>query len=223
MSIANTLSLNQSYLVIFDKTKQPFITPEGDAVIYIKESDAAKFLNDNPGTTLYGPEFFKAENICSACYGSGAIRLKVIMPNRTQERYEDLKKMPKKKYYNNELNYSLNLLHETKKKEYLYKLGKGFYIVPIKINNDSSIVIEYSIAKIKDKNYFMAFTSLDEYNAWAERVAGYEPLEISFNELTDLCKEDDCLLNVSGARYVLNQDKIAMIKSKYTKTEYNID
>ena len=209
--IANTLALNQTYLVLFEKTKQPYITEAGDSIIFLREEDANDFLDSTPGTVLAVPRFYKAETLCNILYGAGAERIKVIMPRREQERHENLKALPKKKYFNHTLNQNLNLLHETKKSEYLKNFKKARFIVPIKISNVPNINIEYSVARIGEKRYFLTFSSLEEFRLWAQQVAGYEPLEISFDELVELCDNDDCIINVSGSRYVLNQDKLKKI------------
>ena len=217
MSIENTVSINQIYIVMFEKTGQPYITPEGDSVIYLKPEDANKFISTHPGTVLDGPNFLKTEDLCSMCYAAGATRIEMIMPKGEQKRYEDLTKMPKRKFYNHSLNHALNLLHETKRKEYLQELKDQNFIVPVKINNDSNIVIEYSIAKVKDKNYFLAFSNLDEFDIWASKVQGYKPLKISYDELIELCKADDCIINIYGARYILTQDKIQIIRTSHAE------
>ena len=212
--ISNTLSINQIYTVIFQKTGQPYITEDKDVLIYLKKEDAEKFLKENEGTSLRGPEFVKAEDLCSLCYGAGANQIRIIMPGGKQERKENLLKMPVKKYYNIQLNYNLNMLHETKKKKYLYEFKDSRFIIPIKIDNSSEYIIEYSSAKIKEKKYFLAFSDLREYGIWSEKVNGYEPIEISFDELVELCDGDDVILNIYGSRYVLSQDKIKIIESE---------
>lgn len=222
MSIANTLSINQIYIVTFEKTGQPFITTDGDAIIYLFPDDAKRFLADNPGTALDGPDYYTAENLCSICYAAGAERIKAVMPKGEKERYEDLSKMPRRKFYNYSLNRCLNLLHETKKKEYLYEFKDKKFIVPVKINENSNIVIEYSIAKVQDKNYFLAFSNLDEFAMWSSKVEGYSPLKITYDELVELCKSDDCIINIFGARYILSQDKIARIREHTNQKQENI-
>ena len=121
-TVANTLSLNPSHIVLYQKTMQPFITQEGDVIIYMKEEDAENFLKENEGTILDEARFHKPEELCSKCYSAGAKRLKIIMPRCEKERYEDLSRMPIKKHYNHTLNQKLSLLQETRKKEYLYGL-----------------------------------------------------------------------------------------------------
>ena len=217
--IASTLSINQIYLAIYEKTGQPYITENGDVFVYLKEEDAKRFLEENKGSALKGPDYYKVEDLSSICYGAGAEQIIVKVPGRNQERREDLKKMPKKKYYNFPLNRSINLLHETKKKKYLLEMKNEKFIIQVKINSDSDIVIEYSIAKMKDKNYFMAFSNLDEFEKWSEKVKDFNPIEISFTELAELCNEDDCIINVFGARYVLSQEKIKMIREYQEQTD----
>ena len=205
---ANTLSLNPSFMVLFNKTKQPYITEAGECVIYLREEDAAGFLSEHEGAVLDEARFYKPEELCSMCYGAGAIKIKVIMPGCEKERYEDLKRMPIRKYYNHSLNRNMNLLHETKKKEYLYALKKEHYIVPVKIVNSPEIKIEYSVAKANDRKFFLAFSSLEEFELWNKNVGGYEALEITYSELIELSGSDDIVLNISGARYILSQEKI---------------
>ncbi len=212
MSIASTLSINPIYLVIFEKTGQPYITEDGNVYVFLKESDAHEFMQNSPGTAIKGPEYRTSEELCSDCYGAGALKIVIKIPGKNQERTEDLTRIKKKKYYNFELNHELNLLHETKKKKYLYGLADKKYIVPIKINTGSDVVIEYSIAKMKENRYFLAFSSLDEYNVWAEKVEGYNPIEITYDEMVELCGSDDCIINIFGARYILTQEKIRMIR-----------
>ena len=65
---------------------------------------------------------------------------------------------------------------------------------------------------MKENRYFLAFSSLDEYNVWAEKVEGYNPIEITYDEMVELCGSDDCIINIFGARYILTQEKIRMIR-----------
>ena len=211
-TIASTLSINQIYLVIFEKTKQPFVTEDGDVFVFLTEEDSREFLKTNPGTTLQGPQYFAIEDLSSLCYGAGGTKIRVKVPGKNQERIEDLTKMPIKKYYNFKLNQALNLLHETKKKKYLYEMSDKKFIVPIKINTGKDIVIEYGIARSGDKKFFLAFSNLDEFDNWSKLAEGYSPIEISYDELVELCGSDDCVLNVAGTRYMLSQDKMNTIR-----------
>ena len=212
--ITNTLSINPVYLSVFEKTGQPYVTDDDEVFLFLKEEDAENFLKNHPGAVLKEPQYYTVEDLGALCYGAGATKIKVKIPGKEQERSEDLTQMPKKKYYNFPLNHDLNLLHETKKKKYLLGFIDKNFIVPVKINPDSDtdIIIEYSIAKMKDKNYFLAFSNLDEFEKWSEKVKGFSPIEISYSELKELCNDDDCIINIFGARYILTQEKMMLIE-----------
>lgn len=213
----NTLALNPSYMVLYQKTKHPYITEEGDAVIYMQKEDAERFLKENEGTILDDAAFHKPDELCSFCYSAGAKRIRIVMPRCEKERYENLVKMPIRKHYNHTLNQKLSLLQETKKKTYLYGLKDENFIVPVKITNHPVIKVEYSIAKINDRRYFLAFSRLEEYSLWVSQVEGYEALEITYDEMVALSNGDDILLNVYGARYILSQEKIKKIGQNIQK------
>lgn len=217
-AIANTLELNKAALVVYEKTSSPYITADGDAFVYIREEDFRKFLRDHQGAVLSDFKKHDVEELCKLCYGAGALKIRVVMPGGKNERCEDLLRNPIKGYVNRTLNYNINLLHETKKKEFLYALDKEKYIVPIRIRNKPKISIEYSIAKISNESYFLAFTSLEEFDLWHSKVGGYEALEVRYDELVELANGDDIILNIFGARYILDQEKIKKIKGQYSET-----
>lgn len=216
-TIANTLELNKAALVVFEKTSSPYITPDGDAFVYLREEDFREFSKKHPGSVLSDFKKYDVEELCKRCYGAGALRIRVIMSGGKNERCEDLLRNPIKGYVNHSLNYNINLLRETKKKEYLYELYKEKFIVPIKIQNDPVLTIEYSIAQVNEISYFLAFTSLEEFDLWKSKVGGYEALEVKYDEMIELSDGDDIILNVYGARYILDKDKIQKIKEHYTK------
>ena len=210
--ISDEINSNPICLVIHQKTGRPFIDASRNAYIFLKEEDAKKFCQLHHLVEMEGPRYFKYEEICSTCYSAGAKCIIARGFSKGNEKIE-LTKIEKRKDYNTELNKNLNLLHETKKKEYLLDIVNNIFIVPVKINNEnkSEIIIEYSIAEIKGINYFIAFSDVDEYTLWASKVDGFKPLEITYRELRSLCHEDDCIINIYGSRYILTQEKMAKI------------
>ena len=211
--IASALEMNNVGVVLFEKTHTPYITEEGESFVYISKEDSTGFLKTHPGSVLSEFQKYAAEELCSMCYSAGASKIRLVLKGGKKERCEDLSRFPIKKYYNPTLNRIYNLLRETRKKEYLYELDKEKFIVPIKIQNGIDLHIEYSVAKINDKSYFLAFTSLEEFNLWASRVEGYEAVEIQYEELIELSNDDDIIINVFGARYILDRDKKNIIKT----------
>ena len=53
---------------------------------------------------------------------------------------------------------------------------------------------------------------------WHSKVSGYEALEVRYDELVELANGDDIILNIFGARYILDQEKIKKIKGQYSET-----
>lgn len=214
--IADDINVNPIYVAIYNKTGRPYIDTARNAYIFLRDEEAGKFRASHEGIEIEGPRYYKYDDICSTCFSAGAkfIKVRGIADNR--EENIELTKIEKRKYYNSELNKNLNLLHETKKKEYLLDIINNVFIVPVRINSESisDIIIEYSQATIKGIPYFLAFSDVDEYTLWASKVEGYKPLEISYRELVNLCHDDDCIINLFGSRYVLTQEKIAKIDGK---------
>ena len=211
--IADDINVNPIYVAIYNKTGRPYIDTARNAYIFLKEEEAINFKQAHEGIEIEGPRYYKYNDICSTCFSAGAVFIKVRGISNNREENIELTKIEKRKYYNSELNKNLNLLHETKKKEYLLDIINNVFIVPVKINNESNsdIIIEYSQATIKGIPYFLAFSDVDEYTLWSSKVEGYKPLEISYRELVNLCHGDDCIINLFGSRYILTQEKIAKI------------
>lgn len=208
--LKDTLSLNPVVLVLYKDTNQPYIDENRCAYLYTKKAAALDFCKDNDKCTVSEERYYRYEEICSLCYASGALQIKCSM---NKEYFtESSSQFRKRKYYNSDLNFTINGLIRTQQKTYLYGLAKCKYIVPIKVTEGT--VINYGIARIKDREFFLGFTDLDEYALWSSKVEGYSAIELTFYELTSLARGKDIIINIMGRRLVLGKDNINKILDK---------
>jgi len=205
--LKDTLSLNPVVLVLYKDTNQPYIDSTRCSYLFTKKAAALDFCKNNDKCTISEERYYRYDEICSLCYANGALQIKCSL---NKEYFtESTSQFRKRKYYNPDLNYTINGLIRTQQKQYLYGLSKCKYIVPIKVTEGT--VINYGIARIKDREFFLGFTDLDEYAMWSSKVEGYSAIELTFYELTSLATGKDIIINIMGRRAVLSKDNISKI------------
>ena len=206
------LENNQVYLVTYRKSGRAYIDEDRsahaflnrvDALIYIGEKDelAGQFCEVSEGWN------FSYEELTGICYASGAE--KICLSADTEILDITIGKLPPTRYFNPKLAGTLNLLLTTRKKKYLYELYERKFIVPVRI--DGGTVINYGIAKIREREFFLVFSDTDEYGIWASSVEGFEPLELTFREIHRLCPGMDIIINITGTRFLLDKKKREII------------
>ena len=200
-------------LITYKKTGKPYIDEDRVSHAFTDRVDAERFLSSD---SLAG-EFcevsdarrYRHGELAGLCYASGAERIALSTGKEIQE--ITLGMMPPERYYNPNLSATLNLLLTTRKKRYLRELADRKFIVPIRIDGN---VISYGIARVKEREFFLLFSDTDEFSLWASSVEGFSPLELTFREIEGLSLDRDMIINITGSRFLLDREKIGMIRRK---------
>lgn len=206
------IDINPVYLITYKTTGKPYIDEERTAHAFLRRTDAEIYLEEKDELARQFGEVtdgrhYRYDEFTGICYSSGAE--KIYLQAGTELLNITIGKLPPTRYFNPKLAGTLNLLLTTRKKKYLYELYKRKFIVPIRI--DRGIVINYGIARIQDREFFLVFSETDEYGIWASNVEGFEPLELTFKEIQSLSLERDIIINITGSRFLLDKKKIDKI------------
>jgi hypothetical protein len=209
--LKETLSINPINIILYKDTGQPYIDDDRYSYLFTRRAAAFDYCKDDSRLTVSEERYYKYDELCSILFASGAIQIKCSVAKEFFA--EPIIRFHKKKYYNPDLNFIVNGLVHTQQKKYLYALSGCKYIVPIKVTDGT--VINYGIARIKDREFFLAFTDLDEFAIWCTKVEGYSAIELTFYELTSLSSGKDIIINIMGNRLVLARENIAKILMNY--------
>ena len=208
----NVIKINAIYLIIYKSSGAPYINEDKTSHAFLRKTEAEAYISEKDelayefGEVADG-KYYEYEELISLCYSSGAEHIHLYTGAEIMD--ITIGKLPPLKYYNTRLAGTLNLLLTTKKKKYMYELYKRRFVVPIRI--DDGLIINYGIARIKDREFFLVFSNTDEFNIWASHVEGFEPLELTFREIQWLNIEKDIIINITGNRFLLDKGKIDKI------------
>ena len=206
------IDINPVYLITYKTSGRPYIDEERISHAFLRRTDAEIYVNEKDELAKQFCEVtdgrhYGYDEFTGMCYSSGAE--KIYLQTGTELIDITIGRLPPNRYYNPKLAGTLNLLLTTRKKQYLYELYKRKFIVPIRIDN--GIVINYGIARIQEREFFLVFSDTDEYGIWASKVEGFEPLELTFKEIQSLSLERDIIINITGSRFLLDKKKIDKI------------
>ena len=206
------IDINPVYLITYKTSGRPYIDEERISHAFLRRTDAEIYVNEKDELAkqfceVIDGRHYGYDEFTGMCYSSGAE--KIYLQTGTELIDITIGRLPPNRYYNPKLAGTLNLLLTTRKKQYLYELYKRKFIVPIRIDN--GIVINYGIARIQEREFFLVFSDTDEYGIWASKVEGFEPLELTFKEIQSLSLERDIIINITGSRFLLDKKKIDKI------------
>lgn len=190
------------YIIMSQKTGKPYLTDDDHCKMFVSQIAAERFCMDKEGLFVEGPNFTSNEDIMFSCKQAGALYLDICTDKKTDEKKIGYNP---KKYFNRDLNAAIFHLKDTKRSVYLKQMGDCMFIIPCLVEKGHEII--YGAAQIGDTLYTLAFSDLDEYNAWRE-ADNYRPLELSFTELIRASAGREIIINISGYRYVLTRQKI---------------
>ena len=219
MTVKEVLRDRDIYLITYRKTGKPYIDEGHTAHAFTGRREAEAFLSSDTLAAEFcevsPPGRYGEEELFGRCYASGADSILLSGPDL----YDiPLGHLPPTRYYNHRLAGTLNLLLTTRKKKYLFELYDRKFIVAVRI--DRGTVINYGIARVKDREFFLAFSDTDEFSLWSSSVPGFSPLELTFREIQGLSLDRDIIINISGNRFLLDREKIERIdKERESETE----
>lgn len=218
----NTLTLKEYYMIIHDKTFQPYMNEKRQAFLITDKKlwDKEKIPETAPSQSS---KFYQTEELLKLLYPLG---FSSIVINNGEKEITINKTDIENDYYNPKLNANILLLRQSRKKEYLRNMGECNFIIPIKIDKrreKEAPIIHYAYATIPGKNecYYVIFSTLQEYKKWAEKInQNWEPLEININTLTRIRNQSPIVLNPLSDKLILPHDLLKKV-SYYKKNNIN--
>ena len=202
MPFLQSLELDRSYIIISTATERLYLDEERKAYLFFLKSEAIAFISSHENTKVSKAVFRNQKKLLSVCYGAGAVHL-VITRNSKEELIALTPNRVEPGFYNTDLNAAICLLKETKEEKYIQDMVKEPFLVPVRIKSDNDTQeIVYGIARHHDKGSFsfLAFSDLDEYQKWADVVAGWKPLMVPFDVMCQIGKQHGYIINLMGNR-----------------------
>ena len=213
MTVKELLKDNDIYLITYKKTGKPYIDEGHTSHAFMDRRGAEEYLSSDAlakeSCEVSPPRRYGEEELFGCCYASGADSILLSGPDLFDI---PLGHLPPTRYYNHRLSATMNLLLTTRKKKYLFELYDRKFIVAVRI--DRGTVINYGVARVKDREFFLAFSDTDEFSLWASSVPGFSPLELTFREIQGLSLDRDIIINISGNRFLLDRAKIERIEKE---------
>ncbi len=206
------------HLLVSVKTGKVYIDEEGICEISLSEPDAKK-LPQGKRDVRVETKRYTMNDIGCLCYGAGAdkirfhkdgaVQLASLQPTR-------LKKAP----YNHLTNQVICRAKQDENYSLLFQLSKGFFFVPVRIDQKDDVDIFYGTAKharMEGESYFIAFSTIEEYQVWASKQDGYSPLKISYPALRQISGKHGWIINPQGNQLVLTDIVLAQIDKEAEK------
>ncbi len=202
-------------LIMSEITEQPYVDKNGACFFMDSAAEADQFVKAREFTKK--GELKEYQNISSfldTLYLKGIKKLNIKLKDRdsyiTYEiKDEDLRK---NRYCNHEACFNLLRLHETKDSKYLNKLMDCTFITPISIpvrEPKKYPEIKYCVLKRGGNRYNLIFTTLQEYNKWAEtQITQYYPLEVNFLKANRIRKSNGIFINPLSTKMILEAETI---------------
>lgn len=217
------LSLKEYYIIRSSKTKKPFLDTEYNCYLFETMNDANKFVNTHKDL-YFDPCSFLQDNVFITefySYGINNIIIKTAKGDLTSVPLKD-ETGQKKQFYNISAQREILRLKQTGEKKYVRNLKNNNFIIPLKISERHKQMypfIKYGIAVYNNKSYYIAFTTVQEFDSWNHtQNYAFQPLLISFEELSKLKKKGNILINpLSEVIPLTNEQLIECNKKNTTK------
>lgn len=216
MSLYDTFR-KKSYLIGCEITKRPYIDEQKKAYLFRSIEKATEFSAALPKTVPIDVSDCSDINIRSECYGAGAKWIACedsMLKDDILLKKEDLEK----RYYNNRLNADIALLMRTKSTRYLKDMSGCTFLVPVKTINEPNVYMLYAtVSNSKGEYSYIAFSDLESYSRWEERVQGWQPLRVDCGGLRQIGRKHGFVINPLEARLVLKTDRIRMLEEEFRR------
>lgn len=209
----SSLLINQTYDIKSSITGELYMDENRNSYLFFSERDALIFVQETPNVCLGDRKFRNPEEYFQQCYRYGILTV-IISDGDTQEKWNLNRKNVKLDFYNNTLNAAITLFKETKNPKYLRIVASCYFIVPVRMDFDLSPEIVYGTIHMNQGEYrFLAFSDLEEYQAWGDEMIGWSPLLVNFDVMCQISKECGYVVNPKGNAVLMP----AQVMSKYRK------
>lgn len=204
-SLMHAVHLSQILLIRSTVTKHIYLDTSRKAYAFFESYQADKFVASTEGTAADPPAFFDEKELRGQIFSDGGTSLVLSRGYETQLIPIGPRNVPLD-FYRCDLNAWLNLLKETRQEIWLKKLFHEEFLVPVRIYNGDSPRIVYATARqAQAESYmFLAFTTLEEYNLWANKQPGWSPLSVTTGTMWQIGKKHGFLVNPFGNHIVLS-------------------
>ena len=218
----NILTLNEFYMIYSTVTKFPYMDENRAAFLFTTDYYAQSFVKSHEDTRIEKKRYYTAEELCTVLNKFGFVMIHLNLEGKDIEAVID-KNYVKRNFYNPELSANILLLKQTKKKIYMRKISKCFFIVPLQIDNGLEVPkIKYAYATLPgiEGYFYLAFTDLTEYNLWVNKAKGkWGPVKMSFKDVMNICKKENMLINSMTLQVVLSHDMLRLARKSDTEED----
>lgn len=214
------LTSNEYHLIKSKKTGQPYIERDLFCYMFYLQSEAEEFFKDIPDIEIESSRYFRPAETFARLHSLGinGIHLK----EKGRSTFTDIKMEPAdipKRFYNPEMKKDILFIKETKKAEYYYALGQGFFLIPLLIEKrmpKQHPRIHYSYATLGEKGdkYYLLYTSIQEFKKWKtahEINDDVAPLKITIKEFNRIIGDSPVIINSETDKLVLSATQIGKI------------
>lgn len=210
-NLMHSVRLSQIWLIRSTVTQHIYLDTDRRAYAFFEKYQADKFVTATQETAADPPSFYDEKELRGQIFADGGTSLVLTRGYETEIVQIGPRNVPLV-FYRCDLNAWLNLLKETKQEIWLKKLFCEEFLVPVRIYNGEQPRIVYATVHQggSDTYMFLAFTTLDEFNSWAEKQPGWSPLSVTTETMWQIGKKHGYLVNPFGNRLVISS---ALLKS----------
>ena len=203
--LMRAVQISQIWLIRSSVTNRIYLDTDRRAYAFFEQYQADKYVAENEGTVADPPVFFDDKALRGQIFSDGGTSLVLSRGYDTETVKIGPRNVPLK-FYRCDLNAWLNLLKETKQEVWLKKLFGEKFLVPARIYTGEKPRIVYATVHQSgsDSYMFLAFTTLEEYNSWAEKQPGWSPLSVTTETMWQIGKKHGYLVNPFGNRLILS-------------------
>ena len=202
------------FLVYSDVTGTIYLDKERKVYVFFLEERAKLFAAAHTGTRIACVKN-DHKKLLAKCYALGANYL-ILQDGQGKSKNIPLSEnrvIPG--LYNSELNAAISLLKETREQKYIEQVIKNKFLVPAKIcQEEHSQKVLYGIIKKKEDYYFLAFSCIEEYQRWEQKVPGWQALQVNFDVMCQIGKHHGYVINVFGNKLVLPYELMAQYRKQ---------
>jgi len=204
-----------TYLLQSIDTGRTYLSERREGYLFRLKSDAVSFSGRMARTCVADISRMSMREICSMCYADGAETLWVSGLTGRNPRCLKLKDTElARRYYNGHLTADISRLLTTHRMLYLADMANCHFLVPVRIRGGPSPVIDYASVQPRGRSdgafRYLAFTDLAAFDAWAEAVPGWEPLQVTAAGLVRIGGSHGFLIDPFGCRFVLTGDMLKL-------------
>lgn len=215
---------NKLYILESTKTNQPFLTRNGECLLFLDSKEAAGMAKQYENVKVSDPKFYRIAEFYALCYAAGASSVVLEVDNKKENFLLDEKRNLPCRFFNHTMVKTVALLKQYGDVAYLWELASCQFLIPVKIKEESeSVRISYgAVRHIVETSslLFLAFSNLEEFNLWTSR-SEWKPVLLSFRDFRKICGEHGFFLNPAGNRLIITPDLLKQIDQNIEKAKKN--